>query len=281
MIIEPENKKEAQPQQKYPKPKILLIDLPAECIDYVKSAGFNASSGTFGSPYKVKLEDVYQPVIGRPSLPNHTEQEIIFIDLTPPETIDLPEGEKMTSDGEKDLWAKCSFGKIDPRPRFMVMVREDFDRILKHNGLFVIFAQPRLSQKLSLGKVRGTHLDIESEMYNWDNWSFLSILSKLDIISDFGNEITVPNYDHQIFHFLRKNIKDPEYFATIKPKYISEKNWRCILNNKFGEGVGGIILPEILKAVFLYCHKYLTNLKLSLPYYVKFCLIFLPISFLT
>ncbi|GFO96736.1 uncharacterized protein ig2599ANME_0926 [groundwater metagenome] len=95
------------------------------------------------------------------------------------------------------------------------------------------------------------NLDIESEMSNLDNWSFLSILSKLDIISDFGNEINVPNNDHQIFHFLRKNIKDAKYLATIKPKYISEKSWLCILNNKFGECVGGIILPEDSKGRIL------------------------------
>ena len=71
MIIEPKNKNEAQPEQKYPKPKILLIDLPSECIDNVISAGFNASAGTFGSPYKVKLGDGYQPVIGKPFLPNY------------------------------------------------------------------------------------------------------------------------------------------------------------------------------------------------------------------
>lgn len=133
---------------KYQKPKILLIDLPVACIDYVQSAGFNVSTGTFGSPYKVKLGDEYRPVIGEPSLPNYTEQEIIFVDLTPPETIDAPKGEKVTSEGENDWWAKCSRGEIDPRPIFMVAARRHFDRILKHGGLFVIFAQPRLLQKL-------------------------------------------------------------------------------------------------------------------------------------
>jgi hypothetical protein len=48
---------------KYQKPKILLIDLPDSVLDSVRSAGFNASAGTFGSPYKVELSDSYQPVI--------------------------------------------------------------------------------------------------------------------------------------------------------------------------------------------------------------------------
>jgi len=104
---------------KYQKPKILLIDLPDTVIDSVRSAGFNASAGTFGSPYKVKLGDGYLPVIPEYHLPNYTEQEVIIIDLTPPETIDNPKGEKVTSEGEKDWWAKCSRGEIDPRPRVM------------------------------------------------------------------------------------------------------------------------------------------------------------------
>ena len=76
---------------KYQKPKILLIDLPDTVLDGVRSAGFNASAGTFGSPYKVARSDSYVPVIPEARLPNYTEQEIIIIDLTPPETIDSPE----------------------------------------------------------------------------------------------------------------------------------------------------------------------------------------------
>jgi hypothetical protein len=244
MIIEPKNKKEA-PQQKYLKPKILLIDLPSECIDNVKSAGFNASSGTFGSPYKVMIEDKFTPVIGKASLPNYTEQEVIFIDLTPPRTLESPEGEKETSMGEEDFWAKCSVGVIDPRPMKMIMIREYFDRILKYGGLFVIFAQPRLSQNLFLGQIDTGHgLVIKSKIYAGDNWSFLSILNNLRIEADFGKEIVVPNHDHQIFHFLRKNIKEAKYTATFNPQYIDEKSWLPILNNKFESCVGVLIIPR-------------------------------------
>lgn len=254
MIIEPENKKEAQPQQKYPKPKILLIDLPADCIDSVKSGGFNASSGSFGSPYKVEMKDVFLPLIGEPFLPNFTEQEIIFIDLTPPQTLENPKGEKKTSPGEEDYWTKCSLGIIDPRPKYIIMVRKYFDRIFDNGGMFVIFAQPRIQQELNLGHIVNGYLDIRSKISNRDNWSFLSILDKLIIDSDFGIEISVPNHDHQIFHFFRKNIKDAKYTATFNPKYI-EKSWIPLLSNKF-EGsnkleVGGLIAPEDTKGRIL------------------------------
>ncbi|MHA2062185.1 MAG: hypothetical protein ACW963_07860, partial [Candidatus Sifarchaeia archaeon] len=148
--------KKTQPKKeftlKYEKPKILLIDLPNECLDQVRLAGFNALAGTFGSPYKVSCSDNLEPVIGEPFLPNCAEQEIIVVDLTPPNVMDQPKGEKFTSQGEKDLWAKCNRGEIDPRPRCMNWVRSDFDRILSYGGFFVIFAQPRFLAKSLLGK---------------------------------------------------------------------------------------------------------------------------------
>lgn len=148
--IRKDKEKEKTPKKftpKYLKPKILLIDLPDTVLDNVRSAGFNVSSGTFGSPYRVELGDGYQPVIVKASLPNYTEQEIIFIDLTPPKTINTPEGEKKTSEGELDWWCKCNRGEIDPRPRVMHSLQGDLNRILNYGGLFVIFAQPRLLQK--------------------------------------------------------------------------------------------------------------------------------------
>ena len=228
---------------KYQKPKILLIDLPNTVFDNVRSAGFNVLTGTFGSPYKVKLGDDYQPVIGKLSLPNYTEQEIIFIDLTPPKMIDSPEGEKMTSEGEYDWWTKCSRGKIDPRPEVMFAVQPHFDRILKYGGFFIIFAQPRLLQKLVWAKIGYRGFEIHSESPA-DNWSFLSILSRnnLKIELDFGKEINVPGYDHPIFHFLRKNTADAEYTATFSPTSRIEKKWISILTNKFGKSVGGLIV---------------------------------------
>ena len=230
---------------KYQKPKILLIDLPDTVIDGVRSAGFNASSGTFGSPYKVKLGDDYRPVIPKAHLPNCTEQEVIIIDLTPPETIDNPEGEKVTSEGENDWWAKCSRGEIDPRPRVMVGVKGMFDRILDHGGMFVIFAQPRLYQKL-VWAAKGVHGFITDDQIPADNWSFLSIASPsyFEMESDFGEEISVPDYNHQLFRFLRKNIRDARYTTAFKPTPIIEKSWMPILSNKFGMCVGGLLAPE-------------------------------------
>jgi hypothetical protein len=229
----------------YQKPKILLIDLPYTALNSLQSAGFNASAGTFGSPYKVELSDDYLPVTYKADLPNYSEQEIIIIDLTPPETIDRPEGKKITSEGENDWWAKCSRSEIDPRPRVMNRVRNAFDRIFDNGGMFVIFAQPRLRQDLVLGKVSYRNLERGSKI-NADNWSFLSILSPgyFEIKSDSGEEISVPGYDSQLFHFLRETVRDARYTATFNSIPRIEKNWIPILSNKFERCVGGLLVPE-------------------------------------
>lgn len=238
---------------KYQKPKILLIDLPHDCLDYVQeSTGYNVLEGTFGSPYKVDMGDKYQPVIAKASMPNCSEQEIIIIDLTPPTTTDKPQGEKMISEGELDWWAKCSHGEIDPRPRVMLAVHNEFDRILYHGGFFVIFAQPRILQTLVWARIRYRELDTESEIAA-DNWSFLSFLSPeyFEISADFGHEINVPEDDYQIFHFFRKIINDATYEATFEPSYRLTKNWLPLLKNKFGGCIGGLIVPENSKGRIL------------------------------
>jgi len=232
---------------KYDKPKILLIDLPDGCLDTIKHAGYNVLAGTFGSPYKVKKSDTYEPVIGTPNLPNYNEREIIIIDLTQPQILDRPHGERLVSEGELDVWAKCSKGVIDPRPRFMEEMNERFQRILDFGGLFVIFAQPRLYQKLRLGyvisdNIYGSNFAIQSKP-NYDNWSFLSILSdyNLDVYSDDGDEVIVNNEKHPIFNALNKYLYDSIYCSTFEAKSYIENNWITIAKNKFGNAIAGFI----------------------------------------
>lgn len=243
---------------KYHKPKILLIDLPSELTNKLKSAGFNVSAGTFCSPYKVEVSDEYQPVIPNFNLPNFSEQEIIIIDLTAPPILNFPEGKKLTSEGEEDWWAKCSLGFIDPRPYIMSKVKKSLDRILNSGGVFVIFTQPRLYQKICLARIQFKKLKIEKDIYT-DNWSFLSILSNyLEIEENHGNEIFLQDPKLNEFYFIKEALKDAQFTATIKFKYHYANDFKTILKNKYEDNIGGIffqkeskgrivILPQITK----------------------------------
>lgn len=229
---------------KYHKPKILLIDLPSELTNKLKSAGFNVSAGTFGSPYKVEVSDNYQPVIPNPNLPNFSEQEIIIIDLTAPPILNFPEGKKLTSEGEEDWYAKCSLGFIDPRPSVMSWVTKSFDRILNSGGAFVIFAQPRLYQNIYEAENHFNQLKF-GEVIDADNWSFLSILSNhLETEECQGNEIFLQDPKLNEFYFIKEALKNTQFTVTIKFDYGYEKYFITILKNKYGDNIGGIFFQE-------------------------------------
>lgn len=44
-------------QIKYPKPKVLLLDVPRSTSEPLIAKGFNVSIGTFGTPYRVGKGD--------------------------------------------------------------------------------------------------------------------------------------------------------------------------------------------------------------------------------
>jgi hypothetical protein len=233
---------------KYKKPKILLIDLPPEITEELRAIGFNVHRGTFGSPYKVERTGGYSPVIFKAELPNYQEQEVIIIDLIPPETKDNPEGEKMNPAGELDWWAKNSSGIIDPRSRVMRYVKDDFDKIFNHGGLFVIFAEPRLTQEMILAKLRSYDNSLErEEKIEEDNWSFLSILSnkRIRIELESGFEMTIDNCEGNLKQFLKEKIKNAHFRATFQPTYYDyEKSWNQIVLNKYGNSVGQLFAPQ-------------------------------------
>lgn len=247
----PEKVIHGRSELKYPKPKILLMDMSKDVLDYLKKAGYNALGGTFGSPYEVKISNQFISMIGTPSWPNIAEQEIILIDLTPPPILDAPKGEKATPNEENDIWVKCDTGFIDPRPRFMSIVKKNFERILNHGGVFVIFAKPRLTQNLIFGKIEFDEI-FGKEIY-LDNWSFLSHFStnNMEIISDFGEEIYFYSGENSLYRFLHRNLKDARYYAKFNPKYQIKESWIPILKNKYDEDISGLIISGEFKGLIL------------------------------
>ena len=61
---------------KYPKPKIILIDIKDDSEEKLSAEGYNVVSGSFGIPYKIAQSDGFTPVICNGELPNCSEQEI-------------------------------------------------------------------------------------------------------------------------------------------------------------------------------------------------------------
>lgn len=227
---------------KYQHPKILLIDTVPAIAKTLEAEGYNVSSGTFGTPYKVQKDSSYRPVVVKPSLPNYTEQEIVVIDLVPEDPEDGPPGEKMSPARELDWWAKCSSGVIDPRPRAMAMVQNQFDRILDNGGAFLVFSDARDCQKIIYAAEGYNGLSTERELH-YDNWSFLSILSNLSVNQDHGQEISSVKLEWPLVRLLADHLDDATFCCTFEAQWHIEKRWGALAKNKYGATVAGLIGP--------------------------------------
>lgn len=230
---------------KYPKPKILLLDMDRDIESNLKDAGYNVSNGSFGIPYKVPKEDGYQPVIVNGSMPSDAaEQEIIIINLLPRNVLDKPIGEKATSPGENDWWASCKYGQIDPRPRRMAWIKDKFDRILKHGGVFIIFADDKKYQELIWGQIDFDNLKIEENLSpSVHNWCFLSELNYLEIKSAQGLEIVA---EKSWLNGIKKDhIESACYMCTLDPRtQPAIDRFISLAKNKFGDSVACAICPH-------------------------------------
>jgi hypothetical protein len=242
---------EQKQEARFKKPKILTLDLPPTLAQRLRSAGYGAESGSLGRPYKIGRSDGYMQIVARPLMPNYEEQEIIIVDLEPPMLADGPAGEKFISTGDHDWYVKAGSGVIDPRPRVMLGLRSDSDRILKSGGVFVIFAKPRSQQDSFLATaLQAKEIQIRNKI-DVDNWSLLSILSAgyLQIESDEGNEIKVLETGGLFSSFLRKHLAGATFHALFNPLYVLSKNghgplFLPLACNKYGNPVAGILLPR-------------------------------------
>lgn len=226
-------------------PKVLAIDVDTDVVSRLQSEGYNAISGTFGTPYKVPKSAIFYPVIAHYDLPNYAEQEIVIIDLVCRQVEPNPSGEKMAPLEELDWWVKGSLGIIDPRPRVMASVQEKLDRIHENGGVFIVFADELYQQELILGSRQRTFNGfIESREIYYNNWSFLSLFELLTISSDHGEEMRPLDNDWPITEILREYIGNSSFCCTFKCNYHLEDRWIPLLTNKYGATVAGAIAPR-------------------------------------
>jgi len=144
----------ATPAPRFAHPQVMLLDVEPAAATFLQEAGFNVSTGSFGTTYGVRAEDGIQQVIMNGNLPsNYTEQEVVIVNLAALSPIDGGQGKTPASIRQNAWWARTDTGLIDPRPGFMVNFQRDFDRILGHGGVFIIFADAREEQGLIFGHV--------------------------------------------------------------------------------------------------------------------------------
>ena len=243
MPIKPtESTREASPPMKFDRPKILAIDAGSAVESAIREAGYNVGIGTFGQPYRVAKSSSYLPLIGQAKLPNYSEQEIIVIDVMGDDPVEKPVGTKHTPESELDWWVKCASGIADPRPIATASCRAAFNRIYESGGLFLIFADSRVSQDLVLAQTQYDRLQIDHKL-NHDNWSFLPCLDGVAVAADFGEEISVSDNVSQLSRLLADHSKEGSFTCTLNADYLFGSEWIPLARNKYGAPVAGLIRP--------------------------------------
>jgi hypothetical protein len=234
---------------RFPKPKILLVDLADDTAEKLREEGFNVQAGTFGRPYAVQPGDGFVPLVNGARLPNHTEQEVVVIDLTLPPVAERPEGEP-PADGTPGCFVEAGRGLIDPRPLAMLRIGEAWDRVLQAGGAFVVFARPRRQQRIVLGRVKFKRLN-EEQVVTIDNWSFLTPLSAdlLRVEDDHGTELVVRPPTGVLGDWLRAHQPRAEFDVTLTPLLWqraegSGYQFLPLVESKYRECVGGIVTPK-------------------------------------
>lgn len=240
---------EAQPtdavnaQPKYPKPKILLIDVRANCANALTAAGYAVTTGSFGSNYRVNQSAEYKYVpLETASLPNCGEQEVVIVDLSPPTTTLLPTEEP--GDGVQTFWQSAKHGVISPRQLMMRRARELLDKVFKHAGLFVVLAHQRqIDEYLYTAGRQYSGLDPHGERWQQSNWSFLSEMNDVEVENEHGYEVTF--LTNNLSNLLRKGSESIEYHCSFNwPSYRNNECWIPLARNKYGKTVAALYAPK-------------------------------------
>lgn len=231
----------------YNHPKVLVIDNP-ECAESLIAIGYNVTEGTFGSVEETSEAEALPLKKVTPPL-YRSEQEVIVVDMT--NVPDTGVIEDNPVDGVNYIYQRPVSGVIDVRPLAAAAARKDFDRILKHGGLFVVVMgeEYSLEYMTSTSSSRGVRLgEAESVL----NTCFLSALECLKFKGDSGNEIIInPELHASDIQFWRRMLKRAKYNVSFQLNAeFFDKCWE-LAANKYGDIVAALMRNSDTGAVLL------------------------------
>jgi hypothetical protein len=234
----------------YDEPKILLVDLEEEVAEELACRSFSVSEATLGEPYRVEQEAEYYPIERTADFPHdYKEHDIVVLDIgfevrraRTDERLSLP-------DGVDDWWVNHKSGYVNPRGLYGKEVRNGFDKILRNGGVFIIFAGSVDRHQFVRGH-RSVHGRLKGEEpTHHSNWNFLGLLSQIVVRKESGAVVSLcDEIDNEglLPALFSAHLDDLVFDCTIHPRHYSKirSKWQSLLENKFGETVGGLIFPD-------------------------------------
>lgn len=245
---------EASLSPRYPKPKVLLIDVKDDSEAVLRGAGYNVHGGTLGTPYLVSKSSSYQLVPRDYKIPNYREQEIVVIDLAPNTTLKQATRTVEAVEDNYDYWGKCNYGLIDPRPIASEVFREHFDMIRTHGGVLTVFADYPVRTNISLARNTGRGIEVSGD--ELELWSFLTTLGsdRFHIKPSQGKEIQVLDKSIALGKLIDRYLKDAHFTCFFGPRqYITGsysnynqdyRSWLGLATDKYGYFVAGAFTPH-------------------------------------
>lgn len=229
-------------EPRYSRPKVMLVDLPDDAVAQVRAAGYRVVAGSLGTPLTVAASDKLLPVAVNGRLPGFAEQEVVVVQLRPPEArlhtpADLPAVTDKT-----DIWASLRDGVVDSRPMLAQYFADHAQRILEYGGVFVFFCEPSRTSHL----VSGGPDNVYGGVYvggdlHWTVWDLLPELNTFSTPSDHGQEITPVPLDN--LDVLAPHLKTATFNCTLDPGW-REPRWLPLAHNKYGKAVAGVLATE-------------------------------------
>jgi hypothetical protein len=232
-------------EPKFPRPKVLVVDLPKDSVEVFRVAGYNLTQGSFGQPFRVpSAPGKYHHLKPKATLPNYTEQEVIVADLAAPEPVYAPQVDDGPPPTESSVWADVASGVIDPRPRVMSLIRKNFDRIYRHGGIFVFLADGRRDPGYVQARPSyGSNIEVECQLPS-DNWGCLSVLDSIDVTHDHGVEMEPALTEAGRVFALTRHLGESHFSCVIKPQAWLENRWVTMATSKYGDPVAGVLTPS-------------------------------------
>lgn len=226
-------------------PKILLLDIENSVNRSLSYAGYNCSSGSFGRPFRVSSGGRFHAVIPNDRLEGISEMEVVIVDLTVAPAVGKS-GEKVVPAHELDWWMKPTGSEqtIDPRPRSMEKASIAFDRIYLNGGIFIVFAEPKVTYSIKSARLsNGTLYDGQEETKT--TWDFLSELGRVSATADSGQEINCCAENLDLNEVLTRHFEHAQFSCCMRGFYPQQESvkWQPLAKNKFGETVSVMIEP--------------------------------------
>lgn len=119
---------------------------------------------------------------------------------------------------------------------------------MAHGGQIVVFGVARDAVNYSRGRLRFRgDLEVISDPFELDNWSFLSIFDEdvLGITFDRGSEMSPINTELRLSSLLSRHLPGSTFSCIIGPKHPRDQaNWYGLLKSKYGATAAGLSYDE-------------------------------------